>query len=73
MQPIRSRIYVLAFSTAASGSFKVRRAEAGNLYELDRIDGWQKGGGNLTGVIWRIVRHSFPSSPNRVPEGVPAR
>ena len=48
----------LRTQTAASGSFKVRRAEAGNLYELDRIDGWQKGGGNLTGVIWRIVRET---------------
>ncbi len=48
----------LRTQTAASGSFKVRRAEAGNLYELDRVDGWQKGGGNLTGVIWRIVRET---------------
>ncbi len=29
--------------------------------------------GQFGQVIWRIVRHSFPSSPNRVPEGVPAR
>lgn len=48
----------LRTQTAASGSFKVRRAEAGNLYELERVAGWQTGGGNLTGVIWRIVRET---------------
>lgn len=49
----------LRTQTAGSGSFKVRRAEAGNLYELDRVaDGWHKGGGNLSGVIWRIVRET---------------
>jgi peptide/nickel transport system substrate-binding protein len=49
----------LRTTLAASGPFKVRRAEAGNLYELERVaDGWQKGGGNLTGAIWRIVRET---------------
>lgn len=48
----------LRTQTAASGGFKIRRAEPGNLYELERVDGWQKGGGNLTGVIWRIVRET---------------
>ena len=37
----------------------VRRAEAGNLYEIERVpNAWQKGGGNLTGVIWRITRET---------------
>lgn len=46
-------------NTAASGPFKVRRAEAGNLYELERVSpGWRSGGGNLTGVIWRITRET---------------
>ena len=29
--------------------------------------------GQFSQVIWRILRHSFPSSPSRIPEGVPAR
>ena len=42
-----------------SGAFRVRRAEAGNLYELERVaDGWKKGGGNLTGAIWKIARET---------------
>ena len=46
-------------NTAASGPFKVRRAEAGNLYELERVKpGWRSGGGNLDGVIWRITRET---------------
>jgi peptide/nickel transport system substrate-binding protein len=46
-------------NTAASGAFKVRRAEAGNLYELERVKpGWRSGGGNLDGVIWRITRET---------------
>lgn len=49
----------LRTNLAASGPFKVRRAEAGNLYELERVaDAWQKGSGNLTGVIWRITRET---------------
>jgi peptide/nickel transport system substrate-binding protein len=44
---------------AASGAFRVRRAEAGNLYEFERVaDGWKKGGGNLTGAIWKITRET---------------
>ncbi|MBL8587782.1 MAG: ABC transporter substrate-binding protein [Methylobacteriaceae bacterium] len=42
-----------------SGAFTVRRAEPGTLYEFERVaDGWRKGGGNLTGAIWRIVRET---------------
>ncbi|MEY2771757.1 MAG: putative D,D-dipeptide-binding periplasmic protein DdpA precursor [Pseudomonadota bacterium] len=49
----------LRTNTVGSGSFRVRRAEAGNLYELERLpNAWQQGGGNLTGVIWRIVRET---------------
>jgi peptide/nickel transport system substrate-binding protein len=49
----------LRTNTAASGPFRVRRAEAGNLYELERVaGGWRTGGGNLTGVIWRITRET---------------
>ena len=49
----------LRTTLAASGAFKVRRAEAGALYELERVEGaWKKGGGNLTGAIWRIVRET---------------
>ncbi len=49
----------LRANLAASGPFRVRRAEAGNLYELERVEnGWQKGGGNLTHVIWRITRET---------------
>jgi peptide/nickel transport system substrate-binding protein len=49
----------LRTNTAASGPFRVRRAEAGNLYELERVaGGWRTGGGNLTGVIWRIMRET---------------
>jgi peptide/nickel transport system substrate-binding protein len=49
----------LAKNTAASGPWKIRRAEAGSLYEIERVpDGWEKGGGNLTGAIWRIVRET---------------
>ena len=49
----------LRTNIAASGPFRVRRAEAGNLYELERVaGGWRTGGGNLTGVIWRITRET---------------
>lgn len=49
----------LRTQTAASGSFRVRRAEAGNLYEIERVaTAWQSGGGNLSGAIWRIVRET---------------
>ena len=49
----------LRTNLAASGAFRVRRAEPGNLYELERVPGaWQAGGGNLTGAIWQIVRET---------------
>jgi peptide/nickel transport system substrate-binding protein len=49
----------LRTTLAGSGAFKVRRAEAGNLYEFERVaDGWKKGGGNLSGAIWKIVRET---------------
>lgn len=49
----------LRTTLAASGAFRVRRAEAGNLYEFERVaDGWKKGGGNLTGAIWKITRET---------------
>lgn len=42
-----------------SGPFRVKRAEAGNLYELERVPGyWKAGGGNLTGAIWKIARET---------------
>lgn len=44
---------------AASGPYRVRRAEAGTLYELERVESpWQQGGGNITNVIWRITRET---------------
>lgn len=49
----------LRSNLAASGAFKVRRAEAGTLYELERLaNGWKTGGGNLSGAIWRITRET---------------
>ena len=49
----------LRTNVAGSGAFKVRRAEAGNLYELERVaDGWKTGGGNLAGAIWKITRET---------------
>ena len=50
--------YLLS-NVAGSGPFSVRRAEAGALYELTRVENaWQAGGGNLTGVIWQIMRET---------------
>jgi peptide/nickel transport system substrate-binding protein len=44
---------------AGSGSFSMRRAEPGNLYELARRkDDWKAGGGNTASVIYKIVRES---------------
>jgi peptide/nickel transport system substrate-binding protein len=44
---------------AGSGPYRVRRAEPGNLYELQRVrDGWQRAAGNNSGVIYKIVRES---------------
>ena len=49
----------LRANLAASGAFRIRRAEAGNLYEFERLpNAWEDGGGNLTGVIWQIVRET---------------
>jgi peptide/nickel transport system substrate-binding protein len=49
----------LRAAIAGSGAFRVRRAEAGNLYEFERVPGaWKQGGGNLTGAIWKIVRET---------------
>ncbi|MET0741890.1 MAG: ABC transporter substrate-binding protein [Microvirga sp.] len=49
--------YLLA-TIAGSGPFKVGRVAPGDLYELLRVkDDWHKGG-NLDGVIWKIVRES---------------
>jgi peptide/nickel transport system substrate-binding protein len=44
---------------AGSGAFRVRRNEAGNLVELERVpNAWKPGKGNLTGCIFRIVREA---------------
>ncbi|MGL4496950.1 MAG: ABC transporter substrate-binding protein, partial [Beijerinckiaceae bacterium] len=49
----------LRTTLASSGPFRIRRAEAGNLYEIERAENaWQTGGGNVTGVIWRITRET---------------
>lgn len=49
----------LRANLAASGPFRVRRAEAGNLYELERVERpWQAGGGDVSHVIWRITRET---------------
>ena len=49
----------LRANLAASGAFRIRRAEAGNLYEFERLaNAWKTGGGNLTGAIWKIVRET---------------
>ena len=49
----------LRSNLAGSGAFKLRRAEAGNLYEFERVaNAWKQGGGNLTGAIWKITRET---------------
>ncbi len=49
----------LLANPAASGSFRLRRAETGNLWEFERrTDDWHKGGGNLSGAIWKFVRET---------------
>jgi len=47
-------------SVAGSGPFKLRRAEQGNLYELERVATyWRKqGAGNVSNVFWRIARET---------------
>ena len=49
----------LLTNVAGSGPFSVKRAQPGTLYELERpATAWQPAGGNLTGVIWQIVRET---------------
>jgi peptide/nickel transport system substrate-binding protein len=49
----------LRTNVAGSGAFRLRRAEVGNIYEFDRVENhWRPGSGNLTGVIWRLVRET---------------
>jgi peptide/nickel transport system substrate-binding protein len=49
----------LRSNIAGSGTFAVKRAAPGDLYELVRVSpGWRKGGGNLAGAIWKITRES---------------
>lgn len=49
----------LLANTAGSGPFSVKRAQVGTLYELERpATAWQPGAGNLTGVIWQIIRET---------------
>ncbi|MEK7346427.1 MAG: ABC transporter substrate-binding protein [Pseudomonadota bacterium] len=43
---------------AGSGRFKIKRAEAGNLYEFERVASPWLAGGNLDGAIWKIVRET---------------
>ncbi len=43
---------------AGSGRFRVKRAELGNLYELERVPAPWMTGGNLDGAIWKIVRET---------------
>jgi peptide/nickel transport system substrate-binding protein len=46
-------------NTAGSGPFKMGRVAPGNLYEFLRVQNdWHKGGGNLEGAIWKIVREA---------------
>lgn len=49
----------LQANVAGAGPFALRRAQPGTLYEITRAEtAWQPGGGNLTGVIWQIVRET---------------
>ena len=49
----------LRTNLAASGPFKMRRAEAGNLYEFERVPAaWKAGKGNIDGAIWKITRET---------------
>jgi len=45
-------------NTAGSGRFKIKRAEAGNLYEFERVASPWLAGGNLDGAIYKIVREA---------------
>lgn len=48
----------LRTNVAGSGAFRLRRAEIGNIYEFDRVENHWRPGGNVTGVIWRLVRET---------------
>ncbi len=49
----------LRTTIAGSGPFKVRRAQAGALYEIERAPSdWHTGAGNVSGAIWRITRET---------------
>lgn len=49
----------LRTTVAGSGPYRLKRAEAGNLYELQRTrNGWQRADGDNTGVIYKIVRET---------------
>lgn len=43
---------------ASSGKFRLRRVEPGNLTEFERVADYWKGGGNLTGAIWKVTRET---------------
>lgn len=46
-------------NVAGSGAFELTRYEAGSLYGFTRFaDYWNKDGGNVQNVIWRIVRET---------------
>lgn len=47
-------------AVAGSGAFKLRRAEQGSLYELERVPAyWRKqGAGNVSNVFWRVARET---------------
>lgn len=46
-------------AVAGSGPYRLKRAEPGNLYELQRMrGGWKRAAGNNSGVIYKIVRES---------------
>ncbi len=46
-------------AAAGSGAFRLKRAEAGNLYEFEMVaKPWRPNGGNLTGAIWKITREA---------------
>ncbi len=46
-------------NAAGSGPFRMKRFETGNLWEFERrTDDWHEGGGNLTGVICKVMREA---------------
>jgi peptide/nickel transport system substrate-binding protein len=49
----------LRTNVAGSGAFRITRQEVGNIYEFERVaNHWRQGGGNINGVIWRLVRET---------------